>query len=39
MKLKSPKINVLADSLIERSLSMLDEIQSKTVQKDKVGER
>ena len=39
MELKSPKTNALADSLIERSLSMLDEIQSKTVQKDKVGER
>ena len=39
MELKSPQTNALADSLIERSLSMLDEIPSKTVQKDKVGER
>ena len=29
--LKSPKINTLAEGLIERTLSMLEEIESKTV--------
>ena len=33
--LKSPKTNTLADGLIEGTSSMLDEIESKTVQKDK----
>ena len=33
--LKSPKTNTLADGLIERTSSMLDEIESKTMHKDK----
>ena len=33
--LKSPKQNTLTDGLIERTSSMLDEIASKTVHKDK----
>ena len=33
--LKSPKTNTLADVLIETTSSMLDEIESKTVHKDK----
>ena len=32
--LNSPKTNTLADRLIERTSSMLDEIESKTVHKD-----
>ena len=37
--LKSPKTNTLADGLIERTSSMLDEIESKTVHKDEEGDR
>ena len=33
--LKSPKTKTLADGLIDRTSSMLDEIKSKTVHKDK----
>ena len=33
--LKSPKINILADGLIERILSVLDKIESKTEHKTK----
>ena len=33
--LKSPKTKTLADGLIERTSSMLDEIESKTVHKVK----
>ena len=36
---KSPKTNTLADGLIKRTLSMLDETESKTVDKDEVGDR
>ena len=32
--MKSPKTNTLADDLIERTSSMLDEIESNTVHKD-----
>ena len=32
--LKSPKTKILADGLIERTSSMLDEIESKTVHKE-----
>ena len=39
MELKSPKTNTLADGLIKRTLSMLDETESKTVDKDEVGDR
>ena len=35
--LKSPKTNTLADGLIERTSSVLDETESKTVHKDKEG--
>ena len=34
----SPKINTLADGLIERTSSMLDEIETKTVHKDEEGD-
>ena len=37
--LKSPKIKALADGLIERTSSMLDELESKTVSKDEEGDR
>ena len=37
--LKSPKTNTLADGLIERTSSMLDEMESKTVHNDKEGQR
>ena len=37
--LKSPKTKTLADGLIERTPSMLDEIELKTVQRDKEGDR
>ena len=37
--LKSPKTNTLADNLIERTSSMLDEIESKTVHNDEEGDR
>ena len=36
---KSPKTNKLADELIETTSSMLDEIESKTVHKDKEGDQ
>ena len=32
---KSPKTNTFADGLIERTSPMLDEIESKTIHKDK----
>ena len=35
----SPNINTLADGLIEKTSSMLDKIDSKTVHKDEEGER
>ena len=35
----SPKTNKLADGLIERTSSMLDEIAVKTVHKDKESDR
>ena len=35
--LKSQKTNTLADGLIERTSSTLDEIESKTMNKDKEG--
>ena len=35
----SPKTKTLADGLIERTSSMLEEIESKTVHKDKEGDR
>ena len=37
--LKSPKTKTLADGLIERTSSMLDEIESKTVHKDEEGDQ
>ena len=37
--LKSPKTKTLADRLIERTSSMLDEIELKTVPKDKEGDQ
>ena len=37
MDVKSPKTNTLADGLIERTSSMLDEAESKTVHKDEEG--
>ena len=37
--LKSPKTNTLEDGLIERTSSMLDEIESKTVHNDEEGDR
>ena len=39
MTLKSPKIKTLADGLIKRTSSMLEEIESKTIHKDKEGDR
>ena len=36
--LKSPKTNTLADGFIKRTSSMLDEIASKTMHKDKEGD-
>ena len=36
--LKSPKAKTLADRLIEITSSMIDEIESKTVQKDEEGD-
>ena len=36
--LKSPKTNTLADGCIERTLYMLDEIESKTMHQDKEGD-
>ena len=37
--LKSPKTKTLADGLIERTSTMLHEIESKTMHKDKEGNR
>ena len=37
--LKLPKTKTLADGSIERTLSMLDEIESKTVHKDEEGDQ
>ena len=37
--LKSPKIKTLADGLIKRTSSMLDEIESNNIQKDAEGDR
>ena len=39
MKLQSPKTKTLADGLIKRTSSMLDEIESKTIHKDKEGDQ
>ena len=39
MDLKVSKDKTLADGVIERTSSMLDEIESKTVHKDKEGDR
>ena len=36
---KYPKTNTFTDGLIERTSSMLDEIESKTVYKDKEGDQ
>ena len=36
--LKSPKTKTLAEGLTERTSSMLDEIESKTMDKDEEGE-
>ena len=38
MVLKFPKTNTLADGLIKITLSMLDEIESKTMDKDEEGD-
>ena len=38
MDVKTPKTNILADDLTERILSFLDEIDSKTVDKDEKGD-
>ena len=37
--LKSPKTNTLADGLIERTLSIFDEIESKLEHKDEEGDQ
>lgn len=37
--LKPPKTNTLADGLVEGTFSMLYEKESKTVQKEKEGDR
>ena len=37
--LKSPKKKTLVDGLIQRTSSMLDEIESKTVHKDEEGDQ
>ena len=37
--LKSPKTKTLADGLIERTSSMLDEIEAKTMHKAEDGDR
>ena len=37
--LKSPKTKTLAGGLIDRTSSMLDEIESKNVHKDEEGDR
>ena len=38
MEVKSPKIKTLADGLMNRTSSMLDEIESKIVHKDEEGD-
>ena len=38
MDVKSSKTKILADRLIQRTLSMLDETESKTMHKDKEGD-
>ena len=37
--LNYPKTNTLADGLIKRTLSMLDEIESKTIHKNEEGDQ
>ena len=37
--LQSQKTNTLADEMIERTSSMLDEIESKTMHNDKEGDQ
>ena len=37
MDVKAPKVTKTADGLIERTQSMIDEIESKTGHKDKVS--
>ena len=39
VKIKSQKANTLADELIKKTSSMLDEIASETVQKDGEGDQ
>ena len=39
MDVKSPKTNTLVDGLIKRTSSMIDEIESKTVDIDEEGDR
>ena len=39
MDVKSLKVKTLADRLIERTSSMLDKIESKTVHKDEEGDQ
>ena len=39
MDINSPKTNQLADGLIKRISSMLEEIESKTVHNNKEGDR
>ena len=39
MDVKVPKTNLLTDGLIERTSSMLDEIESKTMHKAEEGDR
>ena len=39
MDIKSPKTKTLADGLIDRTSSMLDEIKSKTVNNDEEVDR
>ena len=39
MTLKSPKTKALVDELIKRTASMLDEIELKTIHKDKEGDQ
>ena len=38
MDVRSPKTSTLADGMIRRTLSMLHEIESKAVYKDKEGD-
>ena len=39
MNVKSTQTNTLADGLITRTLSMLNEIETKTMHKDKEGDQ